>query len=411
MESIYNFEEELSKYGLTTEKYEQLLQDCSNKVQKISDLEWQEICDKYGLDLHYDTVRKGVQPPLIGSAFVSEYYKWKESLTDNKDDDKYFKELQIQKQEIRKEKQKLFDERTALNKTLRENARLEEDLLKLENLIKETGKDSFQMIYGNINEISENDLVVCLSDLHLGLDVSNSFGTYNFNVAKQRLGKYLDEIIKIKEINHSENVYVLFAGDLINGEIHPTVQLENRENLTEQVQKASELLSSFVYELSLYFKNVYVNGVAGNHSRTSFKDSVLRGNRLDNIIPWYMKAKLSHIDCIKFIDGENIDSTIGYCEIRNKKYLIVHGDFDAFSEAGVSKLVLMVGYRPEGIFFGHLHHNSYDDIANIKIVRSGCFSGTSDDYTVSKRITGKPSQMVCVVDNNGIKACYPVDLS
>lgn len=38
------------------------------------------------------------------------------------------KELDKKIHEIRKEKQKLFDERTALNKTLRETARIEEDL-------------------------------------------------------------------------------------------------------------------------------------------------------------------------------------------------------------------------------------------------------------------------------------------
>ena len=52
---LYNFEEELTRYGLTTETYEHLLEDCSNKVQKISDLDWSEICDKYNLDFNPDT--------------------------------------------------------------------------------------------------------------------------------------------------------------------------------------------------------------------------------------------------------------------------------------------------------------------------------------------------------------------
>ena len=59
MDKLYNFEEIFSEYGLTTETYEQLLEDCSNKVQKISDLDWSEICDKYNLDCNPDTIRKG----------------------------------------------------------------------------------------------------------------------------------------------------------------------------------------------------------------------------------------------------------------------------------------------------------------------------------------------------------------
>lgn len=397
--------EKIREYGLTPEQYELCLSDAYQKANHTIDLEWQEIIDKYGLDIHYDTLRKATQT-IFGGAFVSEYFKSKQA---EKNDDSYLDEIRAEKQEIRKEKQRLFDERTALNKTLRENARIEEDLSKLEVLIKNNGAVTLPKVENIIDE-SDNDLFIALSDFHLGIKTDNYFGSYDSDIAAQRLSQYLDKIIKIKELHNSENAYILLLGDLLNGEIHFTTQLENRENVTEQVQKTAELISAFVYELSKHFKCVYVNGVAGNHSRTSFKDQVLRGNRLDNLIPWYMKAKLSHIDNIRFIDDQNYDATIGCCTVRGKEYLMVHGDFDSFSEKGVSKLVMMLGFKPTAIFYGHLHRCSFDDIAGVKIIRSGSFSGTSDDYTISKRLSGQPSQMVCVVDSNGINACYPVQL-
>ena len=101
---MYNFEEIFKEFGLTTETYEQLLADCSNKVQKISDLDWSEICEKYNIDFNPDTIRKASQPPLVGSAFVSEYFKWKESQRNSDDkEDGYSKELRLQRQEIQKE--------------------------------------------------------------------------------------------------------------------------------------------------------------------------------------------------------------------------------------------------------------------------------------------------------------------
>lgn len=397
--------EKIREYGLTPEQYELCLSDAYQKANHTIDLEWQEIIDKYGLDIHYDTLRKATQT-IFGGAFVSEYFKSKQA---EKNNDSYLDEIRAEKQEIRKEKQRLFDERTALNKTLRENARIEEDLSKLEVLIKNNGAVTLPKVENIIDE-SDNDLFIALSDFHLGIKTDNYFGSYDSDIAAQRLSQYLNKIIKIKELHNSGNAYILLLGDLLNGEIHFTTQLENRENVTEQVQKTAELISAFVYELSKHFKCVYVNGVAGNHSRTSFKDQVLRGNRLDNLIPWYMKAKLSHIDNIKFIDDQNYDATIGCCTVRGKEYLMVHGDFDSFSEKGVSKLVMMLGFKPTAIFYGHLHRCSFDDIAGVKIIRSGSFSGTSDDYTISKRLSGQPSQMVCVVDSNGINACYPVQL-
>lgn len=403
---IEELRKKIREYGLTPEQYESCLSDAYAKANRTIDMDWQEIIDKYGLDMHYDTLRKATQT-IFGGAFVSEYFKSKQAEQNN--NDTYLAELRAEKQEVKKAKQQLFDERIALNKTLRENARVEEDLSKLESLIREKGQITLPTIQNNAAE-SDNDLFVSLSDFHLGLKTNNRFGSYDSDIAAVRLADYLDHILEIQKIHKSENAYVALLGDLLNGEIHFTTQLENRENVTEQIQKSAELISAFVYELSKHFKNVYVNGVAGNHSRTSYKDQVLRGNRLDNLIPWYMKAKLAHLSNVHFVDNDNYDATIGNFNIRDHEYLIVHGDFDGFNENGVSKLVMMLGYKPTGIFYGHLHRCSYDDVAGVKIVRSGSFSGTSDDYTISKRITGKPQQMVCVLNDRGIFACYPIEL-
>lgn len=325
------------------------------------------------------------------------------------DDNSYIQELRNTKQELRKEKQKLFDERTELNRKLRNEARIENDLAYLASVISENSKKRLIPFKSKHIE-SENDLLICISDFHLGITNNNVFGHYDSDVAVTRLADYYDSIEQIAYNHHCKNAYVVFLGDLINGEIHLTSQLENRETLTEQVQKAAEMLSDFVHLLSGLFENVYVNGVAGNHSRTSFKDEVLRGNKLDNLIPWYMKAALQHINNVIFIDEENYDPTIGKIDIRGNEYILVHGDYDQFNEAGVSKLVMMIGHKPCSILMGHMHHNSYDDINGVKIIRSGSFAGTGDDYCITKRLYGKPSQMAVVVDKSGVKCCYPIDL-
>lgn len=403
---IEDLKQKIQEYGLTLEQYESCLSDAYDKANHKVDLDWQEIVNKYGLDIHFDTLRKATQT-IFGGAFVSEYFKSK--YAEAHSDDTYLQELRAEKQELRKEKQRMFDERTELNKKLREQARIENDLEYLQLLVKSRAIDS--MPQHNIPEItSDNDLAICISDFHFGADNNTYFGKYNSDIAAERLNIYFQKIIEIQKTHHSQNAYILMLGDLLNGEIHFTTQLENRENLTEQVQKCAELLSSFIYELSKYFENVFVNGVAGNHSRTSFKDQVLRGNRLDNLIPWYMKASLQHLENVKFIDENNYDSTISNISVRGNDYLLVHGDYDCFNQKGISKLVLMLGFKPTGIFMGHMHHNSYDDICGIKMIRSGCFSGTGDDYCVSKRIYGKPAQMVAVLDKTGVKACYPIDL-
>lgn len=392
----------LQEQNLTEEQYENCLSDIADKVNGVSDLDWSEIIAKYNLDIASDTLRKASQT-IFGGAYVKAFVENKYKDVDNSDST-----YEVQLREIRREKQKLFDERAAFNKSNRDIARLEQDLDYLESLIKENQYKPFEVVH---HKDRDKDLIVLLSDLHIGLDIDNNFGVYNPNIAKIMLGKYLSEIIEAIELYKIQNVYVIVLGDQIHGNIHPTVQLQSRENIVEQIQLASEMISDFIYQIAQKCDTVFVNSVGGNHSRCGKKDEVLRDERLDNIVTWYAKAKLQNIDNVVFAESENIDPTISKNTIRGKIYYAVHGDYDSYSEGGINKLVMMTREFPDGgIFFGHLHHNSYDDINDIKIIRSGSFAGTGDDYTVSKRISGKPSQVMCVVDNTGIRNFIPVDL-
>jgi len=390
----------LKEQNLTDEQYKNCLSDIDDKLNGKSDLDWSEIVAKYNLNIASDTLRKA-SSTIFGGNFVRHYF---ESQNNDTKDSNY----DIQLREIRREKQKLFDERAAFNKSNRDVARLEQDLDYLEELIKNTQYKPFDIVYHNDRD---KDLVVLLSDLHIGLDVESSFGKYNSDIAKEMLGKYLGEVINAIELYKIQNVYVMLLGDFTSGNIHTTVQLQNRENVIEQIQLASEMTSDFIYNIAKHCDNVVVNSVGGNHSRLGKKDDVLRDERLDNLVIWYAEAKLSNIANVRFETEENIDPTIAKNTIRGKVYYSVHGDYDSYSESGINRLVAMTKEFPCAICFGHLHKNSYDDINDIKIIRSGSFAGTYDDYTISKRISGKPSQAMFVVDETGVKNFIPVDLS
>ena len=394
-----DFIKEIEKIGLSEEEYKDCLQDIHDKVFGLNDLEWGEIKEKYNLPMSIDSLRKSNSIPF-GGAFVAEYT--------HKDTVKYPNTYVEQMDKIRKEKQKLSDERTALRKLSRDDARGEENLSILADLIKENGRNTFEPINVRLEDHG-NDIIACISDFHLGIDADSMFGKYNSDIAKDRLIQYIVEIIKIQRMHKSQNIYLTLLGDLISGNIHPTVRLENREDAVTQVQMAGELLSAFAYELSKHFNNVYIADVPGNHSRLGLKDECLRDERLDDLIVWYMKAKLEVLNNVYFIE-EKYDATISAMNIRGNEYWLAHGDYDRFSEAGINKLIAFLGHKPTALFVGHLHHCSFDDINDVKMIRSGSFAGTCDDYTVSKRLYSKPSQMVCIVDEYGIKAMYPVML-
>jgi hypothetical protein len=60
--------------------------------------------------------------------------------------------------------------------------------------------------------------------------------------------------------------------------------------------------------------------------------------------------------------------------------------------------------------FGHMHTCAVDECNGIKMIRGGSLAGSGDSYTVEKRLSGKPSQMVCVCSDKGVEAYYTVEL-
>ena len=379
-------------------------------MQKISDLDWSEICDKYNLDFNPDTIRKGSQPPLIGSAFVSEYYKWKESMnkSDNKEDS-YFKELQIQKQEIQKEKRKLYDERLDLNRRLRETARMETTVEKIEDMLSNISYTRYIQYSPSVVE-SSNDMIVCLSDLHIGASYYGFDGCYDSEIAKNRLNEYLAEIIDIQKTHNAENCHIVLLGDLISGSIHKTISVTNKENVIEQVKLACEYISDFVYEIGKHFNKVELHSVSGNHSRIEDKKDALIGERLDVLIPWFIKSMLKNCKNITIKD-DNLDDTFATFWVRDKLYFGVHGDYDTTTDAGIAKLALWAKMTPYCVLCGHKHYPAMTTISDIKVIQSGSLCGSGDEFTRQKRLTGKPSQTVLVVDEKGIRACYPIEFN
>lgn len=320
------------------------------------------------------------------------------------------KELDIQKRELERAKIQFRDERNAWQRQNYIDARVEQKLDLLESELKSQGRINFKPLdVQDRSIVSDNDLLVMLSDLHIGQCFDSHFGKYNSFIAQQRLNKYLNRIIEIKDRHNSENCYVSLQGDLLSGSIHKVLAITNRENVIEQIKIASELISSFCYELTKYFSHVELSNVSGNHSRIDRKEDALHDERLDDLIAWNVGCTLNHIPNFS-INGNNIDNGICEINIRNKKYVSVHGDYDPYNRQGVSTLVTFLGYCPYAILYGHMHTCSVDETNGIKMIRGGSLSGSGDSYTVEKRLLGKPSQMVCVCTSYGVECYYPVEL-
>lgn len=311
--------------------------------------------------------------------------------------------------ELRKERQKFFDQRNAFNKLIRERSRQEE----LNEIIcSAVGSGALPRLeyVPSVVERSDNDLLVSLNDLHYGASHSNYWGEYNSDICRDMMRRYLDRIIHIAGVHGSENCIVWENGDVVSGNIHRSVQVSNRENVIEQIMGASELIAEFLAELGKHFKTVQFVSVAGNHSRLEpNKDNDIMDERLDDIVEWYLSARLQNFGNIIIGAGKKIDSTMYVINIRGLNYAGVHGDYDG-SASKVQSLQTMIGVPLYAVLSGHMHHNKVDEVQGVKTVMAGSFLGM-DSYCVQKRIFGRPEQMVCVCGENGIVCHYDIPLS
>ena len=317
-------------------------------------------------------------------------------------------EIEVKKMELQKERQKFFDQRNALTKIIRERSR-QEELNEIITYAVSAG-DLPELEYAEpLKTYSGRDLLVSLNDIHYGAVVDNYWQQYNSDVCKQMFEQYLARVIQIGEEQNAENCIVWCNGDEISGNIHYSIAVSNKENVIQQIVGVSELISEFLAELSKHFNSVQFVSIPGNHSRlTPNKDLALNEERLDDLVEWYLKARLQNFENIEVGAGTRIDPTMYVIDIRGNTYLGVHGDFDC-SDKNVQSLQTMARTPVYAVLSGHLHHNKIDTIQGIKTVMAGSFLGM-DTYCVSKRIYGAPEQLVCVVGEDGIICSYDVAL-
>ena len=363
------------------------------KEQGLIDLNWDAITDIFNKEL---TEIKGADEKFSASTYRQQYrlavlyYEdvFKDMLSNQTD-------IALL-EEIKKEKYKFFDQRNAYHELLRGRARQEE----INEIIKEEiHKGQLKILSPNYenwqNNYFEDDvMLINLHDLHYGAFFSNYWNTYSPDVCKKRLEEYLKEIKNIQDIHHCSSCVVACNGDMISGNIHQSIKVTNKENVIKQLMGVSELIASFLCELSSMFPVVEFASVAGNHSRLEKKEDARKDERLDDLIGWWLEARLQNFDNIKINNCEKIDDTIYLIEIKGKIYCGVHGDYD-YSDKKILDLKTMVNRDIYGDLTGHLHHNKIDSIQGIKLIMSGSLQGV-DDFCISKRLFGKPEQLVCI---------------
>ena len=372
----------------------------------IIDLEWTEIADIINKQFREDESEYRSE-----AAYRKPYQQTKRFFESGvfkqyKTDDAYINELRDTKFELRKEKQKMFDERAALNRRIREQARAESFIEIITNKIATV--KPLELKYQRKEFIeSDNDIICHLTDIHAGININHWYNTFNMDVLKERLASYLDQLFDIQKRHNSQDCF-LVVGEIISGLIHETLRIENNENVIEQFIQMSTILTDVIAEISNLFNNVHVYVTPGNHSRCiPNKEHALRGENYDLLLPFYLKASLQNYKNV-FIHDNLKDCDVAMFDVRGNKVMAVHGDKDT-PESVVQKFTMVFGVKPDIVLLGHRHTNGLLTVYDSKVIQSGCVSG-SDNYCVDRRLKNRAEQVISIVDHTGLVCLYDVKI-
>lgn len=319
-------------------------------------------------------------------------------------------ELDIKKTEIKNKTNKL-------NKIKREFVKSIEIANDIKDCIKEN--TNLPQIKGNRIEISnDNKLIVHCGDWHIGYVIKDyKNNSYNYEIAKKRLGKLKEEIRNTCNLYNINHIVLVHCGDHIeNCYMRENQGYECEFDLSHQITYASKLLFSFANELSQLDcgKNVDIISVGGNHNRLNkSKEANIEGDNANVIICENIKTyiELCNNDRLRLIETDYKDDT-SILNINGLNIKVMHGDnrpndckkvFDSEQTMDNEKYDL--------ILMGHYHNFNIKSQNNGGyVVTCGCLFGYNP-YSVKKMACNtNASQNLIVVGKKEILSIKDVNL-
>lgn len=375
----------------------------------LADMDYSELAEAvYGQSYSSDVARR----MLYGSRKTLE-------LMDNErtagiEDGDVREQMEYKLEQIRKEAQKLRDQRREYMKLISSEGRAEH----LHDIIISAANklsDEIGCMYGDdplglryLDNDGDGEAVLVLSDWHYGLKVSNVFNTYDTKICRERIRNTVHAAIDRIALHHCNVLHIVVLGDLFHGAVHTSARVASEEVVCEQIMHVSEILAQSIYELSKYVSAINVYMTYGNHGRTvQVKKDNLHNDNMEKIINWWLIERFKDNDKIHIAPvPENEFIAFNVC---GHAFCATHGDLDTVQSSPRLLATLFqkkYGIDLEYILLGDKHHRESFNELGITAMLCGSLCG-SDDYANEKRLYAEPSQMLLIVnEEDGVDAEY-----
>lgn len=390
---------------MNIQAFEEKVDLCLQKLDRSIDLDWSEIVEKLGLDCSADHLRKLSYAYKEYADYIKE--KGLDSIAEEMQEELNKKLIEIKKKTVQ-----LNDLRTEVNRQARYQARYEQLL----EAVKYSWEKASEInpFYDYEVVLPEGDGIVregvlLLSDLHYGQATDNYWNSYNPTEFNRRCDVLVQRTLEISKLHNVQKVNILGLGDYINGLIHTTTRLSNRESIVEQVTKVSEAIATIVYRIANEVPYVTLSMTDDNHSRMFANKNETTDK--DSFVPFmkeFIKMRIKDLPNVVFIENY-IDSGIVVLDICDCTVVGVHGDKDSMKNA-IPRMTSMLKSNIDYLCMAHYHNIKEDTEGESELIVNGSFGGT-DDYAKNLRLHSKPMQKYMIFSRQYGRECtYNIDV-
>lgn len=306
-------------------------------------------------------------------------------------------ELNIQKREI----QNYSREFGKVRRDLVDEVQNHEELL---NIARESVNVVPWTIDNRINtDVSNNEMVVVISDWHIGALVHIINNDYDSTIAEDAIQGYLMDIMSYIRVYKPKSIKIVNLGDTIeNAYMRFNQSFDVEMNVSEQETKAIQFVTNFVRSVVALVDgsvSVCYTGIMGNHDRTSGnKKNNLYGDSFATVLNAMVQVMSEQIDNLHYIEPNEIHRTA--LEANGSKLAFVHGDLNNLSSANcLAEISQFDGTHYDAVVGGHLHCAKIME-QNGWVIQSGSLIGPTSYSDKLSKLASR-SQEIIIIDQDG----------
>ena len=272
-----------------------------------------------------------------------------------------FKEFDLKKRELEKERKKLQTDKLEYNRWLRNDAR--EEMI-FERIVDEISRLEPIDVPESRNVVTScRDAVLCLADAHFNteFEIKGLFGevlnSYSPEIFYERMWRLRDKVKEICKRECITHLHIFGLGDDNDGLLRLTDNLfKLRWGVIESTIIYAEFMANWINEISR-FVDVDLQMVAdSNHNqlrlcgapKNAFKDE-----NLSKVIIYTISERLKDNPCVTIT--QNPTGYI-YANVVGYNLMGIHGEVKSLKSA-IDDLSRLYGLRVDYLIGGHKHHS------------------------------------------------------